>query len=161
MPGGVVSDNLKRGGRLIARGGKPVAGSGADLCLPLRSLETGRAIRAISFGNSGLLAELVGCKSLMVRLDSDRVGLRLEGLRLDPGAERLSEPACPGAIQVTNDGSVIILGPDGPTIGGYRKVGVVCSADLDTLGQLRPGGPVRFEEVSKEAALSLWATCTT
>lgn len=90
-----------------------------------------------------------------VSLNSNRVGIRLEGPKLKAGEEQLSEPACPGAIQVTNDGSLIILGPDGPTIGGYRKVGVVCCADLDALGQLRPGDEIFIEAIDREEAILL------
>ena len=116
-----------------------------------------RPLRCMPFGDPGALLELAGCPNLKARLDSDRVGIRLDGIQLDPGPEQLSEPACPGAIQVTNDGSVIVLGPDGPTIGGYRKIGVVCSADLDALGQLRPGGSVRFASITREEAVEAWA----
>lgn len=86
---------------------------------------------------------------------SNRAGIRLSGPWLDPGEERLSEPACVGAIQVTNEGSLIVLGPDGPTIGGYRKVGVVCGADLDALGQFRPGDPLTFRLVNRDEAVAL------
>lgn len=99
-------------------------------------------------------ASLDNVGELRVTLDSNRMGLRLDGVRLDPGPQRLSEPACPGTIQVSNDGRLIILGPDGPTIGGYRKLGVVCSADLDALGQLRPGWIVRFQAITPEEAIS-------
>jgi len=73
----------------------------------------------------------------------DRTGIRLaaqESLR--HGVELTSEPASLGAIQVTPGGVPIVLGPDGPTIGGYPKVAVVCSADLDRVGQWRPGDTV-------------------
>lgn len=86
----------------------------------------------------------------------DRVGIRLQGPSFDPGPESLSEPASFGTIQVANDGSLIILGPDGPTIGGYRKLGAVCSADLDLLGQLRPGQSISLVAISREQAISAW-----
>src|SRR5205085_1746190 len=74
---------------------------------------------------------------------SNRMGLRLDGktLRAVSGTmpEMVSEPVCPGSVQVTRDGQCIILGVDGQTIGGYPKVGHVISADLDVLGQLRGG----------------------
>ena len=55
-------------------------------------------------------------------------------------------------MQITNDGKPIILGVDGQTIGGYPKVAHVISADLDMLGQLRPGDEVRFEKVTESVA---------
>jgi biotin-dependent carboxylase-like uncharacterized protein len=88
---------------------------------------------------------------------SDRMGLRLTGDPLTiPERELLSEPVCPGAVQVTRDGQCIILGVDGQTIGGYPKIAHVISADLDKLGQLRPGDPVRVVPCSVEQARSLY-----
>jgi allophanate hydrolase subunit 2 len=98
---------------------------------------------------------------------SNRMGLRLHGppLRL-PERELVSEPVCPGTVQVTRDGQCIILGVDGQTIGGYPKVAQVISADLDRLGQLRPGDRVCFQRMElveaevayheKQAALRAW-----
>lgn len=79
---------------------------------------------------------------------SNRMGLRLAGepLRL-PERELVSEPVAPGAVQVTRDGQCILLGVDGQTIGGYPKVAHVIAADLDRVGQLRPGDRVGFERV--------------
>src|SRR5207247_8459313 len=79
---------------------------------------------------------------------SNRMGLRLHGepLRL-PEQELLSEAVCPGTVQVTRDGQCIVLGVDGQTIGGYPKIAQVIHADLDKLGQLRPGERIRFRLV--------------
>ena len=55
------------------------------------------------------------------------------------GFSLASEPAIPGAIQIPPSGGPIVLGPDGPTIGGYPKVAVVIDADLDRLGRAGPG----------------------
>lgn len=99
--------------------------------------------------------------SFQVAPASDRMGLRLRGnerLERKPG-ELVSEPVAPGAVQVTNDGHPVILGVDGQTIGGYPKIAHVIRADLDRIGQLRPGDTVRFcfvtpkeaEEANREA----------
>lgn len=102
-----------------------------------------------------------------VSADSNRMGLRLRGkpLTFRP-REMVSEPVCPGTVQVTRDGQCIILGVDGQTIGGYPRIAHVISADLDQLGQLRPGETVRFQQVSlheaerlhrrRKAALQRW-----
>jgi biotin-dependent carboxylase-like uncharacterized protein len=88
---------------------------------------------------------------------SDRMGLRLQGRPLTlPGRELVSEPVCPGAVQVTHDGQCIVLGADGQTIGGYPKIAQVIAADLDRLGQLRPGTAVRFVRVALEEAARLY-----
>jgi antagonist of KipI len=88
---------------------------------------------------------------------SNRMGLRLQGPPLPvPARELVSEPVCPGAVQVTRDGQCIILGVDGQTIGGYPKIAQVISADLDELAQLRPGDAVAFVAVSLEEATTLY-----
>ncbi len=85
---------------------------------------------------------------------SNRMGLRLQGNPLTmPDREMISEPVCPGAIQVTRDGQCIVLGVDGQTIGGYPKIAQVIHADLDMLGQLRPGQQIVFKKVSMEEAV--------
>ncbi len=90
---------------------------------------------------------------LTVSPASNRMGLRLQGKPLTlPARELLSEPVCPGTVQVTKDGQCIILGVDGQTIGGYPKIAQVIRADLDALGQMRPGETLRFQKVDLEEA---------
>lgn len=87
---------------------------------------------------------------------SNRMGLRLRGEPLPfPEREMISEPVCPGVVQVTREGQCIVLGVEGQTIGGYPKIAQVIAADLDRIGQLRPGEQVRFEYVSQEQAEAL------
>lgn len=80
---------------------------------------------------------------------SDRMGYRLSGPALPHrhDAALPSEPACAGAIQVPSSGQPIVLMADGPTVGGYPVIGVVCAADLPALTQRVPGEPVRFEVI--------------
>jgi len=88
---------------------------------------------------------------------SNRMGVRMGGIPLiRPQRELASEPAAPGAIQITNDGLPVILGVDGQTIGGYPKIAHVIRADIDLLGQLRPCGRVRFVEVIPEEAMAAY-----
>jgi allophanate hydrolase subunit 2 len=49
----------------------------------------------------------------------------------------------------------IILFVEQQTTGGYAKIANVISADLHSLGQLRPRDEIRFEQVDWEAARSL------
>ncbi|MEZ0581107.1 biotin-dependent carboxyltransferase family protein [Nocardioides sp. MH1] len=79
--------------------------------------------------------------------DSDRVGIRLAGARLDlcdPSRQLPSEGALRGAIQVPPTGEPVVLGPDHPVTGGYPVVAVVVDHDTDRLAQLRPGDTVGF-----------------
>jgi antagonist of KipI len=80
---------------------------------------------------------------------SDRMGLRLEGpvLPIRSPPDRISAPVAPGAVQVAG-GRAIVLGVACGTMGGYPHVAQVISADLDRLGQLRPGDELRFRRVT-------------
>ena len=101
--------------------------------------------------------ELFLSSPFRVTPESDRVGIRLSGPRIEAlqalDASIISEGVVPGAIQVPADAQPIIL--LGETItGGYRKIATVISADLPLLGQLRPGDRVRFPSVSIKEAIS-------
>lgn len=79
---------------------------------------------------------------------SDRVGYRLEGgVVTPPGGQMISEPVLPGSIQLPPDGRPIVTMADGPTLGGYPKLGVVEAGDLAWLAQCRPGQRFRFRPV--------------
>ena len=84
---------------------------------------------------------------------SDRMGLRLEGepIAISSPPGRLSAPVAAGAVQMAG-GQLIILGVAGGTMGGYPHVAHIISADLDRLGQLRPGDVIRFRRVTLEEA---------
>lgn len=80
-----------------------------------------------------------------VSADSNRMGIRLQGPTLTvPTRSLLSEPVRVGSIQVPADGQPIIMGPDGPTVGGYPKIGWLSPQALNQLVQCRPGQAIRF-----------------
>lgn len=92
-----------------------------------------------------------------VSKDSNRMGIRLEGspLHLDHSREMISSAVQHGAIQVPPSGQPIVLGADRQTLGGYPRIGVVVTADVGKLAQLRPGEPVRFREIPQAVAHAL------
>ena len=90
--------------------------------------------------------------------ESNRMGIRLEGaiVPVPSGAEMMiSEGVSLGAIQVPEGGKPIILFVEQQTTGGYPKIANVISADLHSLGQLRPRDEIRFERVDWETARAL------
>ena len=89
--------------------------------------------------------------------ESNRMGIRLEGaiVPVPSGGEMISEGASLGAIQVPEGGKPIILFVEQQTTGGYPKIANVISADLHSLGQLRPRDEIRFERVDGETARAL------
>jgi biotin-dependent carboxylase-like uncharacterized protein len=88
----------------------------------------------------------------------DRMGMRLDGQNLKNIVDTniKSEGLIRGTIQVPADGKPIILLSDHGTIGGYPKIAVVISADLDKVAQLSPGTKIRFKEVSLAEAEKLF-----
>ena len=92
----------------------------------------------------------------------DRMGMRLEGQNLKNIVDTniKSEGLIKGTIQVPADGKPIILLSDHGTIGGYPKIAIVISADLDKVAQLSPGTKIRFEEVNLLDAEKLFKNYT-
>jgi antagonist of KipI len=88
-----------------------------------------------------------------VTKDSDRMGYRLDGPRLETsGDELLSFGLAAGAIQLPGGGQPILLMADHQTAGGYPVVAGVVSASLPIAAQLLPGDKLRFAEVTPERA---------
>jgi biotin-dependent carboxylase-like uncharacterized protein len=112
-------------------------------------------IRVIDGPDAGDARLLEGLK-FRVSGQSNRMGLRLEGppVAASTPADRVSAPVAPGAVQIAG-GRPIILGVAGGTMGGYLHLAHVIAADLDRLGQLRPGEAVTFRRVEVEEARRL------
>ncbi len=86
---------------------------------------------------------LIGPKPKWARPDGGEAGLHPSNLHDNAYAI--------GAVDFTGD-MPVILGPDGPSLGGFVCPAVVVEAELWKLGQLRPGDTVRFVPVD-----DLWA----
>ncbi|MEL6989257.1 MAG: hypothetical protein AAGK97_15710, partial [Bacteroidota bacterium] len=56
----------------------------------------------------------------------------------------ISSPVIPGCIQLPPDGLPIILMKDAQTTGGYPRIAVVDTDDLNILAQKKPGDSVGF-----------------
>lgn len=165
---------LQRGGLGWAQGRPLVAGDMLPVAAQPTGLQRPSPLRHVGAASTTVIhvvlgpqqdhftADAVGVflsSTYVVSLDSDRTGIRLHG----PGVEHragmrdiTSDGCVPGSIQVPGDGRPIVLGPDCGTTGGYPKVATVIRADLDRIGQLRPGGQVRFEAVTVDEAEARW-----
>ena len=97
-------------------------------------------------------------KEFIVSKLSDRMGMRLEGQRIENIVDTniRSEGLIKGVIQIPADGNPIIMLSDHGTIGGYPKIGVVISADYDKLVQLSPGSKIKFQEIELSDAETLF-----
>ncbi len=100
-----------------------------------------------------------------VHYNSSRTGVRLNGpkpewARKDGGEAGLhpsnlhDNPYAIGTIDFTGD-MPVMLGPDGPSLGGFVCPATIINADLWKLGQLKPGDKVQFIPVSIEQANAL------
>ena len=97
-------------------------------------------------------------KEFIVTKLSDRMGMRLEGQKLENivSSNIKSEGLVKGVVQVPSDGNPIIMLADHGTIGGYPKIANVISADFDKIVQMTPGSVVKFKEVSLNEAEKLF-----
>ncbi|MGQ0457202.1 MAG: urea carboxylase [Hyphomicrobium sp.] len=100
-----------------------------------------------------------------VHYNSNRTGVRLTGpkpkwARADGGEAGLhpsnihDNAYAIGAIDFTGD-MPVILGPDGPSLGGFVCPATIVAAELWKVGQLRPGDTVRFRRLSPSDAARL------
>jgi biotin-dependent carboxylase-like uncharacterized protein len=92
-----------------------------------------------------------------VTQETNRMGIRLAGppIPTTHNSQMRTEGVPLGAIQIPANGQPIILFVDQQTTGGYPKIANVITADFPSLGQLRPGDKVRFEQVSPVEARRL------
>ena len=97
-------------------------------------------------------------KSFTISKLSDRMGMRLEGHKIDNivNTNIKSEGLIKGVVQIPADGNPIIMLSDHGTIGGYPKIGVVISADYDKLVQLTSGTIIKFQEIELPEAETLY-----
>ncbi|MBO6634665.1 MAG: 5-oxoprolinase/urea amidolyase family protein [Parvibaculum sp.] len=87
---------------------------------------------------------LIGPKPQWARKDGGEAGLHPSNIHDNAYAV--------GTIDFTGD-MPIILGPDGPSLGGFVCPATLAKAELWKLGQLKPGDKVRFRRITeKEAA---------
>ena len=100
-----------------------------------------------------------------VHYNSSRTGVRLVGPKPEwsrsDGGEAGMHPSnihdnayAIGTVDFTGD-MPVILGPDGPSLGGFVCPATVISADLWKLGQLKAGDKIKFIPVSIDDAVSL------
>jgi urea carboxylase len=90
---------------------------------------------------------LIGPKPRWARPDGGEAGLHPSNIHDNAYAI--------GTIDFTGD-MPIILGPDGPSLGGFVCPATIVEADLWKIGQLKAGDSVRFWPVSLDEARSRW-----
>ena len=97
----------------------------------------------IHFNSSRTGIRLVGEKPEWARTDGGEAGLHPSNIHDNAYAI--------GAIDFTGD-MPIILGPDGPSLGGFVCPAVIVSSELWKIGQLKAGDKVKFIPISYDQA---------
>lgn len=122
-----------------------------DATTPIRLLQGTHFARL----DTASQADLYG-RAFRIHADSNRVGLRLDGVPLafDRPYETISEAVARGTVQLPPAGRPIVLMAEHPTTGGYPRIGQVAGIDLPRLAQRRPGDEVRFRPIDLEEAQS-------
>ncbi|WP_461516719.1 urea carboxylase [Porticoccus sp.] len=102
----------------------------------------------VHYNSSRTGVRLIGPKPAWARRDGGEAGLHPSNIHDNAYAF--------GSVDFTGD-MPVILGPDGPSLGGFVCPATVISADLWKLGQLHAGDKVRFVPVDIEQAVALEA----
>ncbi|HEY5836479.1 urea carboxylase [Streptomyces sp.] len=96
----------------------------------------------VHFNSARTGVRLVGPKPRWARTDGGEAGLHPSNIHDTPYAV--------GAVDYTGD-MPVLLGPDGPSLGGFVCPATVVTRERWKLGQLRPGDTVRFAPVRETA----------
>jgi urea carboxylase len=100
----------------------------------------------VHFNSARTGVRLVGPKPEWARDDGGEAGLHPSNIH--------DTPYSVGAVDYTGD-LPILLGPDGPSLGGFTCPATVPSGHLWKLGQLRPGDTVDFVPIDESQAATL------
>ena len=100
----------------------------------------------VHYNSSRTGIRLIGPKPQWARSDGGEAGLHPSNIHDNAYAV--------GAVDFTGD-MPVILGPDGPSLGGFVCPVTIIKADLWMLGQLRAGDRIRFLPVSQTTAEQL------
>jgi antagonist of KipI len=88
--------------------------------------------------------------SFIIDADSNRMGVRLQGKKLESSDYQLenSAPVLPGFIQLPPSGLPIVVLQDGQTTGGYPRIAYIPTAELSKFNQIPIGGGLKFSLIS-------------
>lgn len=95
-------------------------------------------------------------RDFTISLRSNRMGIRLDASGIAAPTIRRSVPVIPGTVQIPHSGDPIIVGPEGPTTGGYPQMGVISRTSWTTLAGIPPGQKIRFQWSDLQTARKRW-----
>ena len=97
----------------------------------------------VHYNSSRTGVRLIGPKPQWARSDGGEAGLHPSNIHDNAYAI--------GAVDFTGD-MPVILGPDGPSLGGFVCPATIVQAELWKMGQLKPGDTVRFRRLTRDEA---------
>ncbi|MFC7259553.1 5-oxoprolinase/urea amidolyase family protein [Streptomyces lutosisoli] len=97
----------------------------------------------VHFNSARTGVRLVGPKPRWARTDGGEAGLHPSNIH--------DTPYSVGAVDYTGD-MPVLLGPDGPSLGGFVCPATVVSTERWKLGQFRPGDTVRFAPLADDGS---------
>jgi urea carboxylase len=166
--GGNATGTLRAGHVLrLARAAQPVAKAASEPALLSREWSVG-----VVYGPHGAPdffleedIETLFATEYEVHFNSARTGVRLVGpapkwARTDGGEAGLhpsnlhDNAYAIGAIDFTGD-MPIILGPDGPSLGGFVCPAVIARDEQWKMGQFKPGDRIRFHPVARDGDVGI------
>ncbi len=100
----------------------------------------------VHFNSARTGVRLIGPKPKWARPDGGEAGLHPSNLHDNAYAI--------GAVDFTGD-MPVILGPDGPSLGGFVCPVAIIEAELWKMGQLKPGDKIKFRPVSLASARNM------
>lgn len=150
-------------------GRKLAAGDIIKTFAPVITDAAGRELPEETYENSITLRAVLGPQDYMftnediktffsceykITQQADRMGIRLDGepLKGKGSMDIVSDSIVFGSVQVPKNGMPIILAADRQTTGGYAKIATIISADRHLIAQARPGGTIKFAQVSVKEA---------
>ena len=100
----------------------------------------------VHYNSSRTGVRLIGPKPQWARSDGGEAGLHPSNIHDNAYAI--------GAVDFTGD-MPVILGPDGPSLGGFVCPVTIVQAELWKMGQLKPGDRVRFRPLTRDQARAM------
>ena len=101
----------------------------------------------VHYNSSRTGVRLIGPKPQWARTDGGEAGLHPSNIHDNAYAI--------GTIDFTGD-MPVILGPDGPSLGGFVCPATIVQAELWKIGQLAPGDTVRFRRMTARRGGHAW-----
>jgi allophanate hydrolase subunit 2 len=157
-PAAKIGERLRKGEQL--REGRNELASPVEFLKPELILSENESVEILPAIHTSLFEEAskkkINDQEYLISSQSNRMGIRLSAEGINAPTVSRSVPSLSGTIQITRGGDAIILGPDGPTTGGYAQIAILSRTSWTAVACSPPGRSIRFQWITKEAAKKRW-----